>query len=99
MAAFVGDKAIGYAGDEFGATGVYVAREFQRHGLGLTLFKTYLEKSGRLAKGRQIGQMTGAGQELLRALHRQLVKEAESKKADPHRAVCDAVRVFRQAGG
>lgn len=80
VGAFVGDKAVGYAGDEFGASGVYVARAFQRHGLGLALFKTYLEKSGRLAKGQKIGQMTGAGTELVRALHRQLVKEA--KKSD-----------------
>jgi 2'-5' RNA ligase/GNAT superfamily N-acetyltransferase len=77
VGAFVGDKAIGYADDEFGASGVYLARAYQRHGIGLTLFKTYLEKSGKLAKGTQIGQMTPAGQALVRALHRQLVKEAK----------------------
>lgn len=84
VGAFVGDKAIGYAGDEFGASGVYLAREYQKHGLGLTLFKTYLEKSGRLAKGRQIGQMTPSGQMLVRALHRQLVKEARKWEETKH---------------
>jgi GNAT superfamily N-acetyltransferase len=75
VGAFVGDRAVGYAGDEFGASGVYVARAYQRHGLGLTLLKTYLEKSGRLAAGQKLGQMTAAGQQLVRRLHRQLVKE------------------------
>ena len=84
VGAFVGDKTVGYAGDEFGASGVYVARAYQRHGLGVTLLKTYLEKSGRLAKGRQIGQMTYAGQQVVRGLHRQLVKEAAAKKFDPN---------------
>ena len=79
VGAFVGEKTVGYAGDEFGASGVYVARDYQRHGLGLSLFKTYLEKSGRLAKGRKIGQMTPAGQQLVRKLHREIVKESGSR--------------------
>jgi GNAT superfamily N-acetyltransferase len=78
VAAFVGDKAIGYADDEFGATGVYLMREYQRHGIGLTLLRTYLEKSGRLAKGRKLGQMTHAGVQLTRALHRQLVRDRKT---------------------
>lgn len=75
VGAFVGEKAVGYSGDEFGATGVYVARAYQRHGLGITLLKTYLEKSGRLATGRRLGQMTPAGVTLTRALHRALKNE------------------------
>jgi GNAT superfamily N-acetyltransferase len=81
VGAFVGDKAVGYAGDEFGASGVYVARAYQRHGLGLSLLKTYLEKSGRLAKGSQLGQMTPAGRVLVRKLHQQLVKDAALRGA------------------
>lgn len=85
VGAFVGDKAVGYSGDEFGATGVYLAKPYQRHGIGLTLLKTYLEKSGRLKRGTQIGQMTPQGKALTRALHRQLVREARQSvaKYDP----------------
>ena len=77
VGAFVGDKTVGYAGDEFGASGVYVARDYQRHGLGSSLIKTYLEKSGRLTTGRKLGQMTPQGVELVRKLHREIVKEAK----------------------
>lgn len=79
VAAFVGDKAIGYAGDEFGASGAYVARQYQRHGIGTTLLHTYLDRSGRLAKGTKMGQMTHAGQQLVRAVHRRIVVEASKK--------------------
>jgi GNAT superfamily N-acetyltransferase len=75
VAAFVGDKAIGYAGDEFGASGVYVAKEYQRHGIGVTLLKTFLERSGRLEAGTRLGQMTPAGEGLTRALHRALLRD------------------------
>lgn len=81
VAAFVGDKAVGYAGDEFGATGVYVSKAFQRHGLGKTLLRAYLEKSGRLARGAKLGQMTDAGVALTRALHRQLRSERPTVEA------------------
>jgi SPP1 gp7 family putative phage head morphogenesis protein len=79
VGAFVGDKTVAFAGDEFGATGVYVVKDYQRHGLGTQLLKTYLEKSGRLAKGQKIGQMTYAGTELTRAIHRKLVAEAAAR--------------------
>jgi 2'-5' RNA ligase len=99
VGAFVGDKAVGYAGDEFGASGVYMARGYQHHGLGLALLKTYLEKSGRLAKGRQIGQMTNAGENVVRALHRQLVKEAASKVQKRQGKLWDESKHPRHPGG
>lgn len=83
VGAFVNGTPIGYAGDEFGATGVYVSKAYQRHGIGLELLHAYLQKSGRLAKGEKIGQMTMAGAELVRSLHRKLVRGARQQKARP----------------
>ncbi len=83
VGAFVGDKAIGYAGDEFGASGVYVSKAYQRNGLGVELLKTFLERSGRKAKGSKIGQMTYGGQATTRALYRAWVKDANTRLSLP----------------
>ncbi len=52
VGAFDGDKPVGYSGDEFGATGTYVADDYQKGGLGVKMLDAYMNESGRLATGR-----------------------------------------------
>lgn len=76
VAAFDDGKPVGYSGDEFGATGVYVANTHHKHGLGVKLLDTYMRESGRLQNGMKIGQMTSAGRSVVRAWHKKLVSDA-----------------------
>jgi len=64
--AFDGPNAVGYACDEFGATGVYVERNYQRQGIGTELLRRFRSQ---FAYDRQLGQMTHAGEQLSRAYY------------------------------
>lgn len=59
--------AVGYVGDEFGATGVYILKPYQRRGLGLELLTEYSEQ---IPKERRLGQMTPSGELLARAFYK-----------------------------
>lgn len=60
-------EAVGYASDEFGATGVYVLTEYQRKGLGLELLTEYRKQ---VKPERRLGQMTPSGEQLVRKYYR-----------------------------
>ena len=73
LAAFVGDVPIGYASNEFGAIGIWVVNNWQRKGLGTYLSKKFMDLNPRL---NQIGQMTDAGKNLAKSVHRSRVQDA-----------------------
>lgn len=90
VGAFDGDQPVGYAGDEWGATGVYVKEKYQRSGLGLELLDAFMRESGRLQSGRKLGQMTNAGRNTAAAWHKHLVKKAISEgKPVPQEVLAD----------
>ena len=66
---------MGFASNEFGTTGVWVVKEFQRAGLGQKLLALFHKLNPRLAK-EPMGQMTDAGVQLTKSHHRQMVREA-----------------------
>ena len=76
LALFHDNKIIGFAGDEFGASGVYLQKPYQGQGLGSLLLHEYLKISGRLQKGKKIGQMTSWGSNMIKSLHKLIVEEA-----------------------
>ena len=62
IVAFVGDKPIGFAGDEFGAVGVWVEGPYQKLGIGTDLLDKHIEQRPTVKSGRgKIGQMTNKG--------------------------------------
>jgi len=56
-------EAVGYAGNEWGATGVYILKPYQRRGLGLELLTEYRKQ---IKPERRLGQMTPSGEMLAR---------------------------------
>jgi GNAT superfamily N-acetyltransferase len=76
IAAFVGDRPVGFASNEFGAAGVWVVNEFQRQGLGTYLLKEFMRLNPQI---KHIGQMTSSGEKMTRALHRQYVQDARNQ--------------------
>lgn len=75
IGAFSGDRPVGFASNEFGATGVWVVDEFQHRGLGTALLTRFHQLNPRLAN-KPMGQMTTAGRALVRAYHRSIVEQA-----------------------
>ncbi len=71
---FVGDIRIGWIGDSFGATELFVADEFKNRGIGSTALKMWLEMYPRRRK-KPMGQMTPAGEGALRKTHRMFTDE------------------------
>jgi len=65
-------EAVGYASDEFGATGVYVLKEYQNKGLGLKLLTEYRKQ---VKPERRLGQMTPSGESLARKYYRTQVEK------------------------
>jgi hypothetical protein len=76
LTAFVGDTAIGWVSNEFGATGVWVVDEFQKKGLGKYLLSEY--RKG-VPFTRKLGQMTSEGIALTKSWHKDLVRQALSE--------------------
>lgn len=65
VVAFVDDKPIGHASNEFGAVGVFVEKAYQGFGIGTTLLELHVELRPNLKSGRgRFGQMTHAGERL-----------------------------------
>jgi rubrerythrin len=79
LAAFVGDRPIGFASNEFGTAGVWVVGEFQKQGLGTLLLKEFMRLNPNI---KRIGQMTPAGEKLTRSLHREYVKEPSGRPSE-----------------
>ena len=83
LAAFIGDRPIGFASNEWGATGVWVVQEFQRKGLGTYLLREFRKINPQM---KELGQMTDAGINMTRKWHRSLVQDAinEGKNVPDH---------------
>ena len=64
---------VGYASNEFGADGVWIAKEYQKRGVGTELL-TELRKQ--FSPMRQIGQMTHVGEKGTLAYYRRQIEEA-----------------------
>jgi len=75
IAAFANKIPVGIASDEWGASGVWVVKDFQRQGLGIRLLEELHRLNPRLAKNR-LGQMTNAGWNMTKAYHKRLVQKA-----------------------
>ncbi len=89
IGAFVDGKAIGLASDEFGTSGVWVVKDYQRLGLGKRLLAELHNLNPHLAK-KPLGQMTNAGYNLARSYHKSLVQKAlNDKKSVPNEVLQD----------
>lgn len=76
IVAFVGDKPVGFASNEFGAVGVWVEGAFQKVGIGTDLLDMHIQLRPRVAAGKsKIGQATNAGISLMKAYHRKMSKK------------------------
>jgi GNAT superfamily N-acetyltransferase len=73
LAAFHEGKPVGFAADEFGATGVWVVDDHQGNGLGMHLLREFRKNSPHLSK---MGQMTDAGYRMTGKYHKMLVQDA-----------------------
>ena len=75
-------QPIGYASNEFGADGVWVAREYQKQGIGVELL---IELRKQFAPTRRIGQMTYVGEKMALAYHKRQIEKAlqEGKPVPP----------------
>lgn len=74
--AYVGDKPIALASNEFGTAGVWVEKPYQKLGLGSDLLIMFMELDKRFMRGKsKIGQMTNAGQNMTRAAYRKLIQK------------------------
>lgn len=78
IVAFVGDDPIGFASNEFGATGVWVVEDYQNKGIGSYLLKEFRKT---MRPSSRLGQATNSGIALTKKYHKNLVKDAlqESK--------------------
>jgi len=76
IVAFVNDKPVGLASNEFGAVGVWVEGPYQRVGIGTDLMAMHIEQRPRIKAGiGKIGQATDAGISLMKAYHRKMAKK------------------------
>lgn len=76
IVAFVGEKPVGHASNEFGAVGVWVEKEFQRVGIGSDLMILHLKQRPSVLFGKgKIGQMTDAGIAMTKKAYDKLEKE------------------------
>jgi len=76
IVAFVGDKPIGFASNEFGAVGVWVEGPYQKVGIGTDLLDMHIQLRPQVAAGKsKIGQATNAGISLMKAYHRKMSKK------------------------
>lgn len=74
---FDGNVRIGHVGDSFGATELFVDKNYQNKGIGSYALKLFLSKyPTRAHKPRHLGQMTNAGDSTARKSHRLLVEQA-----------------------
>ncbi len=73
VAAFVGNREVGCASDEWGADGVFVDPEFKRLGIGVHLLYLFRKQ---FKPERQMGQMTHAGEQLARAYYQKHGRQA-----------------------
>lgn len=75
IVAFVDDTPVGFASNEFGAVGVWVAEPYQKFGIGTDLLDFHMGFRPDIhAKKGKIGQMTVAGQQLAKKYYDKMEK-------------------------
>ena len=75
IVAFIGDKPVGFAADEFGAVGVWVEGPYQKLGIGTDLLDKHIEQRPSVKSGRgKIGQMTHKGMAMTRKYYDLMAK-------------------------
>lgn len=73
IVAFVNDKPIGFASNEFGTIGVWVEGLYQKLGIGSDLMVMFMKQNPKFLNGqKKIGQMTPAGENMSRSAYRKL---------------------------
>lgn len=71
--AFVDDKPVGMASNEWGSIGVWVEKAYQKLGIGSDLLVMFMKNDSNFLSGKgQIGQMTWAGEQMSRSAFRKL---------------------------
>lgn len=76
IAAFVENKPIGLASNEFGTVGVWVERPYQKQGIGVALMSKHIEQRPDVQSGRnKIGQMTNAGYNMTQRYYEKLTQK------------------------
>lgn len=76
IVAFVGETPIGFASNEFGAVGVWVAGPFQRLGIGSDLMEKHIEQRPTFASRKgKIGQMTDTGVSMVKKYYDNMTKK------------------------
>ena len=87
IVAFVGNDPIGFASNEFGATGVWVVENYQNKGIGSYLLKEFRKT---MKPSSRLGQATNAGINLTMKYHKELVKDAlQEEKPVPEEVLKD----------
>lgn len=87
ITAFDGNTVIAFASDEFGTDGIWVAKPYQ--GLGIGTYLT-IEFRKQFSAKRRMGQMTNAGYNLAKSVHKRYVQEAlESGRVVPPEVLKD----------
>ncbi len=80
IVAFVNEKPIGLASNEFGTIGVWVEGPYQKFGIGSDLMVMFMKQNSKFLSGNsKIGQMTSAGENMSRAAYRKLKNELPRK--------------------
>ncbi len=76
IVAFVGDKPIGLASNEFGTIGVWIEGAYQKLGIGSDLMVMFMKDNPKFLTGKsKVGQMTIAGENMTAAVYEKLSKE------------------------
>ena len=76
IAAFVDNKPIGLASNEFGSVGVWVEYPYQKQGIGVALLEKHIEQRPDVESGRnKIGQMTDAGINMTKKYYDRMAKK------------------------
>ena len=105
IAAFDGDKPIGYVADEWGVPGIWVVNDYQRKGIALKLLDLYAEQGEEMGSTRyslsdsgSMGQSTTAGYRLVEKYHELLVQRAlDEGKPVPKDVLNDYPRLQRRS--
>ena len=75
ITAFVGDLEVGYIGDSFGATELFVAKEYQQKGIGSELVYLFLKKY----PFKQSGGFSLLGEKTYRNVYKRIIEESQQK--------------------
>lgn len=77
IVAYAAGRPVGFAANEFGAVGIWVVGPWQGRGLGGELLHRFMTANPHM----RLGQMTIAGEELARSVHRRFCREHAGRGA------------------